>query len=243
MTPQGTEPAGPGPQRMPITKEKTMARLSTLPAPPPAWLPPGEWPLPSRLLHAGDDTIHYTDVGKGPTILFAEAGMWSFIWRDVINQLRAAFRCVALDFRGIGPSRDSGGAGPRPRLRPFPGKGRTAPGRQRSAVPGRATRATGGPDSPSPQPAAARRPSESSALLTRRHGQGAAAGRGWFVPHDFAGPNGIDESAPPSMLGGHRGSRQNWLIWARRALSAPDNRAARIRRSGRFVSWHVRHGQ
>lgn len=39
--------------------------------------------------------------------------MWSFIWRDVINQLRAAFRCVALDFRGAGPSRDSGGAGPR----------------------------------------------------------------------------------------------------------------------------------
>jgi hypothetical protein len=125
---------------MPITKEKTMSRLSTLPAP-----PPDEWPLPSRLLHAGDDTIHYIDVGKGPTILFVEAGMWSFIWRDVINQLRATFRCVALDFRGIGPSRDSGGAGPRPWLRPFPGKGRTAPGRQRSAAPGRATRATGGP--------------------------------------------------------------------------------------------------
>ncbi len=35
--------------------------------------------------------------------------------------------------------------GPWPWLRPFPGKGRAAPGRQRSAAPGRATRATGGP--------------------------------------------------------------------------------------------------
>jgi pimeloyl-ACP methyl ester carboxylesterase len=89
---------------VPIIKEKTMSHLSTLPAPPPAWLPPDEWPLPSRVLHIGDDTIHYIDVGKGPTILFVEAGIWSFIWRDVINQLRATFRCVALDFPGTGLS-------------------------------------------------------------------------------------------------------------------------------------------
>jgi len=81
-----------------------MSQPSTLPSPPPAWLPPDEWPLPSRFLHIGDDTIHYIDVGKGPTILFVEAGMWSFIWRDVINQLRATFRCVALDFPGTGLS-------------------------------------------------------------------------------------------------------------------------------------------
>jgi haloalkane dehalogenase len=89
---------------VPIIKEKTMSQPSTLPSPPPAWLPPDEWPLPSRFLHVGDDTIHYIDVGKGPTILFVEAGMWSFIWRDVINQLRATFRCVALDFPGTGLS-------------------------------------------------------------------------------------------------------------------------------------------
>lgn len=163
---------------MPITKEKTMSRLSTLPVPPPAWLPPGEWPLPSRLLHAGDDTIHYIDVGKGPTILFVEAGIWSFIWRDVINQLRATFRCVALDFRGIGPSRDSGGAVPGRFLRRA-ARHRGGSDQPHLAVPRGQPAA---PDSPSPQPAAARRPSESSALLTRRHGQGAAAGRGWFVP-------------------------------------------------------------
>jgi hypothetical protein len=70
----------------------------------PHGLPPYEWLLPSRFLHVGDDTIHYIDAGKGPTILFVEASMWSFIWRDVINQLRATFRCVALDFPGTGLS-------------------------------------------------------------------------------------------------------------------------------------------
>ena len=72
MTPQGRNLPDQALNECPIIKEKTISQLSTLPAPPPAWLPPDEWPLPSRLLHVGDDTIHYIDVGKGPTILFVE---------------------------------------------------------------------------------------------------------------------------------------------------------------------------
>ena len=48
--------------------------------------------------------IHYTDEGDGPALVFVHAGMWSFIWRDVIAELRSDFRCVTLDFPGTGLS-------------------------------------------------------------------------------------------------------------------------------------------
>jgi hypothetical protein len=94
---------------MPIIKEKTTSQLSTLPVPPPAWLPPGEWPLPSRFLHVGDDTIHYIDVGKGPTILFVEAGMWSFIWRDSLGAVGlAGLSAAQLAIADVPPSWPTG---------------------------------------------------------------------------------------------------------------------------------------
>ena len=37
-------------------------------------------------------------------LLLVHAGMWSFIWRDVISDLSRDFRCVALDFPGSGLS-------------------------------------------------------------------------------------------------------------------------------------------
>jgi pimeloyl-ACP methyl ester carboxylesterase len=70
----------------------------------PTWLPADEWPFASRSMTVGDDIVHFTDVGYGPTILFVEAGMWSFIWRDVIDRLQTNFRCVTLDFPGSGLS-------------------------------------------------------------------------------------------------------------------------------------------
>jgi haloalkane dehalogenase len=48
--------------------------------------------------------IHYTDAGAGPVLLFVHAGMWSFVWRDVVAELSKDFRCVALDFPGSGLS-------------------------------------------------------------------------------------------------------------------------------------------
>ena len=50
------------------------------------------------------NTVHYTDEGEGPTLLFVHAGMWSFVWRDVIARLREDFRCLSLDFPGQGLS-------------------------------------------------------------------------------------------------------------------------------------------
>jgi pimeloyl-ACP methyl ester carboxylesterase len=37
-------------------------------------------------------------------LVFVHAGMWSYIWRDVIRDLRTDFRCIALDFPGSGLS-------------------------------------------------------------------------------------------------------------------------------------------
>ncbi len=70
----------------------------------PGWLAGPEWPLPSRFLRTGQGTIHYIDVGDGPTILFVHTAAWSFIWRDVITRLQPSFRCVAFDFPGTGLS-------------------------------------------------------------------------------------------------------------------------------------------
>lgn len=75
----------------------------------PGWLPPERWPFAlERYEHRTSDHeprgIHYTDEGDGPVLVFVHAGMWSFIWRDVIFELRSEFRCIALDFPGAGLS-------------------------------------------------------------------------------------------------------------------------------------------
>jgi haloalkane dehalogenase len=70
----------------------------------PAWLPFEEFPFASRFVEMDGHRIHYVDEGSGPVLLFVNAGLWSFVWRDVIVRLRDRFRCVALDFPGAGLS-------------------------------------------------------------------------------------------------------------------------------------------
>jgi pimeloyl-ACP methyl ester carboxylesterase len=70
----------------------------------PQWLPSAEWPYQLFAIEAGGHPVHFVDVGEGPTLLFVHAGMWSFVWRDVIAELRRDFRCIALDFPGTGLS-------------------------------------------------------------------------------------------------------------------------------------------
>ncbi len=75
----------------------------------PEWLGTDQWPFTLRL-HTHRNSrgelldIHYTDEGTGPTLVFVHAGMWSFIWRDVITALSSHFRCITLDFPGTGLS-------------------------------------------------------------------------------------------------------------------------------------------
>lgn len=75
----------------------------------PEWLPQSQWPFEIRHRDVHGNLIHYVDVGHGPVLLFVHAGMWSFVWRDVITELRHDFRCVALDFPGSGLSQAGAG--------------------------------------------------------------------------------------------------------------------------------------
>ena len=75
----------------------------------PGWLPVAQWPFRLRRFdhRRADGTtldLHYTDEGSGPVLVFVHAGLWSFIWRDVLAALRHEFRCITLDFPGAGLS-------------------------------------------------------------------------------------------------------------------------------------------
>ena len=70
----------------------------------PAWLDPGVWPYRLRRFVHDGETVHYTDEGTGPTLVLVHAGLWSFVWRDLIAELSADFRCLTLDFPGAGLS-------------------------------------------------------------------------------------------------------------------------------------------
>ena len=70
----------------------------------PEWLPREEWPFRLHEVKLDGHRLHVTDEGAGPVLLFVHAGLWSFLWRDVIVRLREHFRCVCLDFPGSGLS-------------------------------------------------------------------------------------------------------------------------------------------
>lgn len=70
----------------------------------PTWLPADVWPFQVRAMNSGHGRVSFTDAGQGPTLLFCHAGMWSFLWRDVIVELSRQYRCVAFDPPGSGLS-------------------------------------------------------------------------------------------------------------------------------------------
>ena len=71
----------------------------------PAWLDDEEFPFTNHVVGIDGNRVHYVDEGTGPTLLFVHAGpAWSFVFRDVVRELRHSFRCIALDFPGTGLS-------------------------------------------------------------------------------------------------------------------------------------------
>lgn len=68
----------------------------------PDWLGSRVWPFTTRTYRHGDRPIHYLDEGDGPVLVFIHAGMWSFVWRDLITRLSSDFRCLTLDYPGAG---------------------------------------------------------------------------------------------------------------------------------------------
>ena len=71
----------------------------------PAWVDDDLFPFESRFVDVDGHTVHYVDEGTGPTLLLLHGNpTWSFLWRDVIRELRDDFRCIALDYPGFGLS-------------------------------------------------------------------------------------------------------------------------------------------
>lgn len=76
----------------------------------PDWLPDDLFPFESRYLETDGSRIHYIDEGTGPTILFLHGNpTWSFLYRNIVLDLRDSFRCIALDYPGFGLSAPSEG--------------------------------------------------------------------------------------------------------------------------------------
>jgi haloalkane dehalogenase len=71
----------------------------------PQWLDEQLYPFQSRFVEIDSSRIHYIDEGAGPVLLFLHPGVgWSFIYRDIIKELRSRFRCIAVDLPGYGLS-------------------------------------------------------------------------------------------------------------------------------------------
>lgn len=77
----------------------------TVPTTNPTWLDRSLYPFESRYITVEGQRLHYIDEGRGPTILFLHANpLWSFTYRQIIQNLRSDFRCVAFDYPGFGLS-------------------------------------------------------------------------------------------------------------------------------------------
>lgn len=70
----------------------------------PDWLDEDVWPYQVRTYVHGATPLHYLDEGDGSVVVLVHAGTWSFVWRDLVRELRPHVRCLALDFPGAGLS-------------------------------------------------------------------------------------------------------------------------------------------
>ena len=71
---------------------------------------PVDYPFEDHWLSYGDGHIHYVDEGSGPSVLLLHGNpTWSYIYRDIIKELRAECRLVAPDYPGFGVSRAPSG--------------------------------------------------------------------------------------------------------------------------------------
>jgi len=65
-----------------------------------------EYPFKDRWLPYRDGYVHYVDEGQGPAVLLLHGNpTWSYIYRNVIKDLRGECRLVAPDYPGFGVSK------------------------------------------------------------------------------------------------------------------------------------------
>ena len=67
---------------------------------------PIEYPFADHWLAYRDGELHYVDEGSGPTVLLLHGNpTWSYLYRNVIKELRSDFRLIAADYPGFGMSK------------------------------------------------------------------------------------------------------------------------------------------
>jgi len=78
----------------------------------PPWLPEELYPFESHHADIDGARVHYVDEGSGPPLLLLHGNpTWSFLYRDLIKDLRDSYRCIAPDHPGFGLSRAPAGYG------------------------------------------------------------------------------------------------------------------------------------
>lgn len=71
-----------------------------------------DYPFEDHWLSIADGHVHYLDEGRGATVLLLHGNpTWSFLYREVIRELRSECRLIAPDYPGFGYSRAPGGYG------------------------------------------------------------------------------------------------------------------------------------
>ncbi|MFD0678621.1 MULTISPECIES: alpha/beta fold hydrolase [unclassified Paenibacillus] len=66
-----------------------------------------EYPFKDHWMPYRDGHIHYIDEGQGPTILLLHGNpTWSYLYRNVIKELQNEYRLIALDYPGMGMSKE-----------------------------------------------------------------------------------------------------------------------------------------
>jgi haloalkane dehalogenase len=78
----------------------------------PSWVPERLYPFESRFAEADGARVHFVDEGEGPPLLLLHGNpTWSFLYREIVLELRDRYRCVAVDLPGFGLSQAPPGYG------------------------------------------------------------------------------------------------------------------------------------
>ena len=78
----------------------------------PDWVDDELYPFADRWVRARGTNVHYVDEGEGTPILMVHGNpTWSFLYREIIRELRDDFRCVAIDLPGFGLTKPTRGFG------------------------------------------------------------------------------------------------------------------------------------
>jgi haloalkane dehalogenase len=71
---------------------------------------PSEYPFKDHWWPYGDGFVHYVDEGRGQVVLLLHGNpTWSYLYRNIIKELRGDYRLVALDYPGFGMSKAPSG--------------------------------------------------------------------------------------------------------------------------------------